>query len=137
MKAPIESYSVFTPQWEVQVTPNGPSTILSGTVQQVHTQLVKLNPNWDKDFQFKTTSDETPTKRADFGDANPNCFGPWGAANLRRIREGIDYLRFISGTPNGEAGPGKCGRVSCSYKAAIWWCNDVSAVAAVPFSYPY
>jgi hypothetical protein len=28
--------------------------------------------------------------------------------------------------PKSRPGPGMCGRVSCSYQTAIWWCNDVS-----------
>ncbi len=31
----------------------------------------------------------------------------------------------MPGRPANDAGPGNCGRVSCSYDAAIWWCNDV------------
>ena len=52
-------------------------------------------------------------------------------ANLRAIDMGIDYLNSLSGVPgNGvpgeDAAPKNCGRVSCSWGSAIWWCNDVS-----------
>lgn len=43
-----------------------------------------------------------------------------------RIKEGIRYLRGVNGKPSNGPGPGNCGRVSCSYNSAIWWCNDVS-----------
>lgn len=43
-----------------------------------------------------------------------------------RIQEGISHLRGVNGKPRNGPGPGNCGRVSCSYNSAIWWCNDVS-----------
>ncbi|KAK3398734.1 hypothetical protein B0T20DRAFT_353409 [Sordaria brevicollis] len=46
----------------------------------------------------------------------------------KRIEEGIRYLYGVPGKPkNGPySGSGQyanCGRVSCSYNSAIWWCN--------------
>jgi hypothetical protein len=38
----------------------------------------------------------------------------------------VRYLRRVQGRPRNGPRPGNCGRVSCSYKSAIWWCNDVS-----------
>lgn len=35
------------------------------------------------------------------------------------------YLRGYPGMPELGPGPGACSRVSCSDKAAIYWCNDV------------
>lgn len=43
------------------------------------------------------------------------------------IEDGIDYLRHVPFQPTNGPGPGNCGRVSCSWNAAIWWCNDVSS----------
>jgi hypothetical protein len=55
-----------------------------------------------------------------------NCgYGDEGA-DVGAIRNGIRYLRGLNGNPTNGAGPGNCGRVSCSYDSAIWWCNDVS-----------
>lgn len=63
-----------------------------------------------------------------------------------RIKYGVEYLRKVKGTPGQGPGPvcpdtfpnqfqmnfcllirsqASCGRVSCSYHAAIFWCNDV------------
>ncbi|KAK4654440.1 hypothetical protein QC762_403755 [Podospora pseudocomata] len=42
----------------------------------------------------------------------------------REIAQGIDYLRRVSGMAKSGPGPGNCGRVSCNWNAAIWFCND-------------
>lgn len=58
-----------------------------------------------------------------------NCdprHGEWIFTYLEPIVEGISYLRGVPGSPSNGPGPGNCGRVSCSYESAIWWCNDVS-----------
>lgn len=60
-----------------------------------------------------------------------DCFN-WPVANGNRIQDGINYLMGVGGQPSNGPGPGACGRVSCSYDAAIWWCNDVSTLYAWP-----
>ncbi|RSL43534.1 hypothetical protein BHE90_017500 [Fusarium euwallaceae] len=49
LEAPIEGYGVVVPEWEVEVTPGGPTTVLNGTIEEVHDELRQLNPNWDED----------------------------------------------------------------------------------------
>ncbi|KAG8424721.1 hypothetical protein J3458_001492 [Metarhizium acridum] len=55
----------------------------------------------------------------------------WHPCKVRRIEEGIEYLRGLAGVPRNGPGPETCGRVSCSYQAAIWWCNNVSFLAVL------
>ncbi|KAL4963126.1 uncharacterized protein BDV14DRAFT_177264 [Aspergillus stella-maris] len=43
------------------------------------------------------------------------------AADVIPITEGIEYLRKRKGRP--DLDPSKCTVVSCSYNAAIYWCN--------------
>ncbi|KAL2824483.1 hypothetical protein BDW59DRAFT_162370 [Aspergillus cavernicola] len=61
-------------------------------------------------------------KRVDFDHTEYFCHD--GVVNGRKdqLRDGIDYLRSIGGTP--EEAPNTCGRVSCSYNTAIYWCNN-------------
>lgn len=47
-------------------------------------------------------------------------------AEERYIRSGIAYLRGIRGDLRIRPGPRACDRISCSDKAGIWLCNDVS-----------
>ncbi|CAI0651084.1 unnamed protein product [Colletotrichum noveboracense] len=126
-QAPITGYSVYVPEWEVQAFPGGETQIISGTVEQVLDELRKINPNYDEDFGIKNITESGLTDivgpKADFEGAATVCDG-WELANTARIREGISHLDGVDGKPHRGAGPASCGRVSCSYNSAIWWCND-------------
>ncbi|KAE9567778.1 hypothetical protein CGMCC3_g16073 [Colletotrichum fructicola] len=126
-QAPITGYSVYVPEWEVQAFPGGEIQIIGGTVEQVLDELRKINPNYDEDFGIGNVTESGLTDvvgpKADFEGAATVCDG-WELANTARIREGISHLDGIDGKPHRGAGPASCGRVSCSYNSAIWWCND-------------
>ncbi|KAJ0423208.1 hypothetical protein BJY00DRAFT_321902 [Aspergillus carlsbadensis] len=137
--SPEDGYELFTPSWDVQVTPGGELVTLNGTIEEVHAELLRLNPNWDEDFpeaeeaedadelterDFDFDSDLTLEKRTDFTGSKYNCFGSWGLAKSIAINQGITYLRKVNGNPRAAAGPGRCARVSCSYNSGIHWCND-------------
>ncbi|KAK3954333.1 hypothetical protein QBC32DRAFT_207943 [Pseudoneurospora amorphoporcata] len=57
-------------------------------------------------------------------DNTGNGNSKWGYAESRRVWEGIYHLRKVQGKPTSGRGPANCGRVSCSWKTAIYWCND-------------
>lgn len=46
--------------------------------------------------------------------------GGWSVASVFYLNERVGYFRRISGRPYEGLGPGNCGRVSCSWNAAIW-----------------
>ncbi|EXU94659.1 hypothetical protein X797_012265 [Metarhizium robertsii] len=48
----------------------------------------------------------------------------WDPADIEQIAMGIQHLSGLAGKPGNGPGPGNCGRVSCSWGASIWWCND-------------
>ncbi|RGP62433.1 hypothetical protein FSPOR_9280 [Fusarium sporotrichioides] len=132
LEAPIEGYGVVVPEWEVEITPGGPKTILSGTVEEVHEELLQLNPDYDEEFSINSTASEISQRdsgfnlvqRTDFSDAEYHCGGRWKKCKTWAVNDGISYLRRVKGKPKNGPGPGNCGRVSCSWNAAIWWCND-------------
>ncbi|KAL4809293.1 hypothetical protein BDV18DRAFT_78264 [Aspergillus unguis] len=127
---PLEGRTIITPKWEVEVTPGGEKAIVEGTVQQVRSEMLKRNPNWDTDFAVVKREPEAQpkvsdlTKRTDFSNSKTICGGRWEYTDLSAINDGIDYLRGVGGRPLAGPGPGFCARVSCSYDAAIYWCND-------------
>lgn len=128
----------FIPEWEVETTPGGPRVILNGTVQQVHAKLLEINPNYDNEFAaLMNSSSEHGNSthaletRAKFYWDKINCNGPWSVCERTKIMDGIEYLRNLFGRPRNGGGPGNCGRVSCSWNAAIWWCNDVGATRPI------
>ncbi|KAI0431106.1 cytochrome c oxidase biogenesis protein Cmc1 like-domain-containing protein [Xylaria sp. FL1042] len=45
-------------------------------------------------------------------------------ADPYRIREGVNYLQRLGNRVMCANSPQSCGRVSCSYKSGIYWCND-------------
>jgi hypothetical protein len=123
-----EGYGVETIEWDVQVTPNGKFVTLNGTLEEVHAELLELNPRWDEDFLTDETEDEINplAKRTDFYGSKTVCQKFGSSARFTPIQNGIKYLRGVKGNPRAGPGPANCGRVSCSYNSAIWWCNDVS-----------
>jgi len=107
---------------------------VNGTIQDVVREIRKVDPLWNGALS-NTTEPESATSRkrrgADFSASTVACKDsshPYGHAIVRRIKEGIRYLRRVNGQPHHDAGPDRCGRVSCSYNSAIWWCNNVSRV---------
>lgn len=115
-------------QWEVQAFKDGPVLTLSGTVQEMHSQLLEINPNYNADFELDTklaARADLPVKRTNFNGAHTIC-GNFASTTVDNLDNGINYLRRVGGRPHMNGGPGACGRVSCSYNTAIWWCNDVS-----------
>ncbi|KAK3315865.1 hypothetical protein B0H66DRAFT_592148 [Apodospora peruviana] len=124
LKAPIPGYAVEEITWEVQAFADGAKVSLTGTVEQVYDKLIKINP----DFSFNDINvTDTATKlgaaenRVSCGN---NGHPDWVGANELAILWGITYLQNLAGQPSNGPGPGACGRVSCSWKSAIWWCND-------------
>ncbi|KAM0388309.1 hypothetical protein ACHAO7_010545 [Fusarium culmorum] len=130
--APIEGYGVVVPEWEVEVTPGGPTTVLNGTIEEVHEELLQLNSDWDEEYAGNSTDSELTERdsgfelfaRTDFSDAEYHCGGRWPKCRTTFVNQGISYLRRTKGKPTNGPGPGNCGRVSCSFNSAIWWCND-------------
>ncbi|WXC44252.1 hypothetical protein QX201_003989 [Fusarium graminearum] len=132
LDAPIEGYGVVVPEWEVEITPGGPTTVLNGTIEEVHDELLQLNPDWDEEYAGNSTDSELTERdsgfelfgRTDFSDAEYHCGGRWPKCRTTFVNQGISYLRRTKGKPTNGPGPGNCGRVSCSFNSAIWWCND-------------
>ncbi|KAJ0161655.1 hypothetical protein CTA2_5845 [Colletotrichum tanaceti] len=136
-----KGYSIFVPEWEVQAKPGGDTMILRGTVEEVLDELHGINPNYEHDFGLDLDLDldfdlSQPTfpslsqpaapaveKRDDFQDARFQC-NVTVLADARVIATGAKYLGGVKGQPRGDPGPNSCGRVSCSWNSAIWFCND-------------
>jgi hypothetical protein len=113
--------------WEVETSPGGSKVTVTGTVQDVVAQLSTINPNWKEDFNV--TEPKVQERALNFPFTSVLCMirlGEWGTANPYAIYDGINYLKGVPGRPTLGPGPGRCGRVSCSYNSAIYWCNDVS-----------
>lgn len=130
------------PQWEIEVFPGEAPVVLNGTVEEVMHEIGNLNPDLADSIHAEAVADmeamaanigteatDALQKRTDFHGSKTICGGGsygWRSCRDATIQSGISYLRKLKGRPGASPGPGACGRVSCSYDAAIWWCNDVS-----------
>ncbi|KAH8166499.1 hypothetical protein CIB48_g1785 [Xylaria polymorpha] len=45
-------------------------------------------------------------------------------ADVTAVDEGISYLNHLPDSTRCSNSPSSCGRISCSYSSAIYWCND-------------
>lgn len=52
------------------------------------------------------------------------CDHDTSPAHQNSIRDEIDYLRSLPETPRPRTTQKGCGRVSCSWRSAITWCNE-------------
>ncbi|KAH7305453.1 hypothetical protein B0I35DRAFT_413850 [Stachybotrys elegans] len=115
--------------WAVQAFPGGEVLHMTGTVETVWAKLLAINPNYVADWGIEDPVNETENvtleKRTDFTGSALICRKDVSSAHF--ARQGIAYLRRISGQPTNGAGPANCGRVSCSERTAIWWCNDTTS----------
>jgi hypothetical protein len=118
--------------WKVETSPGGPIVVLNGTIEEVHAQLLKINPNYDTDFEAIADQREAPQAGPSLIKRDDVHCGYWALADEQVIETGIAYLRRVQGQPVLGPGPSKCGRVSCSYDSGIWWCNDVSLFLLYP-----
>ncbi|KAF4943581.1 hypothetical protein FGADI_13314 [Fusarium gaditjirri] len=99
--APIEGYGVVVPEWEVEVT-SGSTTVLEGTIEEIHEELLQLNPNWDEECMSNLTqaaadtekrdSDKHLFERTNFNGAKYTCRGRWSECHPAPIVKGVEYL---------------------------------------------
>ncbi|KAK3987508.1 hypothetical protein QBC44DRAFT_372021 [Cladorrhinum sp. PSN332] len=121
-ESPIPGYSVEVLEWEVQATPDSAPIHVNGTVEDVIAELVKINPDFAVAEDSIAARDSGLSKRYDIDSSF--CFGRWPAGRELDLQTGIRNLRAVSGRPQRGPGPGSCGRVSCTGRTGIWWCND-------------
>ena len=93
-------------QWEISAFPGGPLVNLTGTVEEVHEQLIQVNPNYDADY-FPEDVDAL-IKRTDFRGLSYNCdSNVRGYGRKNAIEASVRYLRGVKGQPSKGPGPGE------------------------------
>ncbi|CZR67160.1 uncharacterized protein PAC_17059 [Phialocephala subalpina] len=137
--APSQDLSPVIPEththgdMEFKGTIHGVDFQANGTVESIYAQFTKQHPNVVASFN----ADHLPVGTGQSNGNNsalvarnkilpPNCAacGAWGwvAAETDTINDGVNYLIHHAGTCG--VGPRSCVRISCSYSAAIYLCND-------------
>ncbi|KAI0903534.1 hypothetical protein F4823DRAFT_629321 [Ustulina deusta] len=87
--------------------------VFTGTIQDVVDQMRQIKGSHPNSAQLTRT---TPQKQ------NIKCGG--ALANPFRINEGVSYLHKLPDTAMCTNSPRSCGRISCSWRSGIYWCND-------------
>ncbi|KAI1332852.1 hypothetical protein F5Y16DRAFT_407446 [Xylariaceae sp. FL0255] len=130
------NYTISEIKWTIPITNGGPNHTLYGTVQDVFAQINVLRAKQDLNPYADPLNETLPhiNSANDDGDdallerrtySKTICnVGLSGPANYNRIEQGVTYLQKVKGRCGNGPGPGNCGRISCSYDAAIYWCND-------------
>ncbi|KAH8673767.1 hypothetical protein BX600DRAFT_433381 [Xylariales sp. PMI_506] len=120
-------YSIVPLQWTGQLEADGPQLSFNGTLQsykEIEAQIHALDPgfNWPSVSITQNGATVTQVQRSK---SSIFCHvGGGGEINTDTIADGVQYLKSIGGQCQVPAGPRKCARVSCSYDAGIWLCND-------------
>ncbi|KAM7206551.1 hypothetical protein V8F20_002677 [Naviculisporaceae sp. PSN 640] len=128
LDAPIHGYTVVDIIWSVDAFGNGTLVNITGPVQSVYSQLEIINPDLVKNINASSNGTDSLFQGLKEGVRCNKSLDPnnkwWQPAVTEYIVDRIKYLRGVPGKPEASPGPGECGRVSCSYNGAIWWCND-------------
>lgn len=136
-QGPIPGYGIEDVTWEVKAHPDGPTMNVIGTVQQVYAALDKVNPNFCQDFgvdnKLKANSSvlAVATESPSNYELQSLVCNVFDYAQRTATQDGIKHLNGVPGAPANGPGPGNCGRVSCSYESAIYWCNDNPTVKSL------
>ncbi|KAM7202258.1 hypothetical protein V8F33_002975 [Rhypophila sp. PSN 637] len=120
---PIPGYEIVPMSWEIEISP-GQVAVLNGTIQEVVAQATTINPEFVLPPASKAETPSPAMKRRSIRGRGVQFCNQFRQANVGTIRDGVNYLRRLGGQATLAPGPGRCSRVSCSYDAAIYWCND-------------
>ncbi|KAI7779047.1 hypothetical protein LA080_001393 [Diaporthe eres] len=134
----LANYTIADLEWIVPISPDRNDTVI-GTIQDVANHLAIVDPegfaavnesiNEAVNAPSPGRSSVSYTSSDSPGEYDPtdySCNPFHDFVSGLRIKYGVEYLRKVKGTPGQGPGPSSCGRVSCSYDAAIFWCNDNS-----------
>ncbi|KAI0006330.1 hypothetical protein F4779DRAFT_596810 [Xylariaceae sp. FL0662B] len=128
-------YVIGNMTWTGTVTHGGPNMTFTGpSLQHIEGQIQAMHPPFAWTPSNITYKPDKAVKR---GEDKVICNIPgFSGVNFLAIRDGIRYLRGLSGTctnpPAYHPGKGYCGRISCSYNSAVYYCNDNSVEHGEP-----
>ncbi|KAI1261267.1 hypothetical protein F5Y18DRAFT_431350 [Xylariaceae sp. FL1019] len=114
--------------WTLPIVEGGANYTFTGTIEEVVDQVnherakLGIEPI-DDSFDETETPDYSAAHKRTYIDSDCKQ-GLGGPASDQRIRSGINYLKKLKTTCRNGPGPLNCGRISCSWNSAIYWCND-------------
>lgn len=126
-EGPLAGYGIEDITWELE-TESGATVNLTGTIEQVlqYAELNQIPLKQNPDYNVSDASSSSSTSiHARAGETLDCNVAQLNLARVDKINDGVTYLRQVAGKPANGPGPNNCGRVSCSWNSAIYWCNDV------------
>ncbi|KAI0151836.1 hypothetical protein GGR57DRAFT_503761 [Xylariaceae sp. FL1272] len=133
------NYTIGDITWTLPIVEGGEDYTFTGTVQEVFAKInIERKKKGIAPLDDPAASNATVASRSLEGRTWTQCLckvGLPGPASVTRITQGINYLDKVKGKCTNGPGPGNCGRISCSYNAAIFWCNDKTVAATYDCSY--
>ncbi|KAK4676496.1 hypothetical protein QC764_401053 [Podospora pseudoanserina] len=130
----VDDFTIVPVYWELPVKPDDPNdatVTVEGTIQQAIAKMDTGYPGWNQTFQAGLGDvsyvSASLAALAALKDPTYDCKIKTDMANILAIKWGIHYLRAIPGKAKNGPGPKNCGRVSCSWDSAIYWCNEDSS----------
>ncbi|KAI3332150.1 hypothetical protein HD806DRAFT_184132 [Xylariaceae sp. AK1471] len=126
------NYTIKPITWTGPIVPGGENYSFQGTVQEVFAQAnairaklgFPLEPHPTSNTNTTVFSRNEDSLTARQWDKDICNVGLPGSAAAHIIDDGIKFVSKSTADCSLGAGPGTCGRISCSYNAAIYWCND-------------
>lgn len=133
----FDGYQIQEYNWTLSPFFNGSFVSVTGTIEQAVAKLDKINPKFGAQLLSHDIIGLGGWNRTfdDYNAIHYECGGRYTACYKQRIFQGVMYLLGLD-RAQGTSGRGPhlpkfiCSRVSCSYKSAIWLCNDVSDTAS-------
>ncbi|KAG8162584.1 hypothetical protein KVR01_008349 [Diaporthe batatas] len=130
---PLANATIVDLKWTVPISPGRTDTVF-GTIEDVARHLSVVDPkrfaaNQDSIYDGVTASppdhpavsDSTKDDQDGLYDVGRAVCRLYDDAKGNTIMTGIEHLRALVGPASLPANA--CGRVSCSWDSAIWWCN--------------
>ncbi|KAK0744669.1 hypothetical protein B0T21DRAFT_407751 [Apiosordaria backusii] len=122
----VDDFTIVDLSWDLPINPNNPDgakSTVTGTIEQAIAKMEAAYPGWNATFRATLPADINATRTA-LDDVEIDCKIKTDMANILAIKWGIHYLRGVTGKAKNGPGPKNCGRVSCSWDSAIYWCNE-------------
>ncbi|KAI0157469.1 hypothetical protein GGR57DRAFT_501085 [Xylariaceae sp. FL1272] len=128
------NHTLSTISWTLPIVEGGEEYTFNGTIEEVFAQVNDERAKQGLGPLDDPLSNSTHIEEMGVGNliqdrslTRTECkVGLLGAAASEKIQSGIKYLGKLKTKCRNGAGPGNCGRISCSWNSAIYWCNDKS-----------
>ncbi|KAI1261263.1 hypothetical protein F5Y18DRAFT_431346 [Xylariaceae sp. FL1019] len=126
------NHTLSTISWTLPIIEGGEEYTFNGTIEEVYAQVNDQRAKLGFGPLDDPLNDSTHTKEMEVGDIlqgrslnHTECrIGLLGAASSEKVLNGIKYINKLRTKCSNGPGPGNCGRISCSWNSAIYWCND-------------